>query len=397
MHVLLVPSWYPTSASDVSGSFFREQALALTRAGCRVGVIAPHLESLRRWRLIRRRIGAIQVTDDCGVATLRVSTMNWFPKMPVLRYALWSHLGKRLYAEYVKHNGKPDIIHAHSLLLGGCLARELAQSECIPYVVTEHSTAFAQGQVSPIAHRMATVAATSASQRFAVSEPFSSMLAGAMGMSPHAWRYLPNMVDPRFLQQPLAKTPAPDVFRFLHVSLLDRKKAVDILLRAFTLAFRGRPNVELCIGGDGGTRGELESLAATLGIADQVRFLGRLSREEVAAEMLACDAFALSSRYETFGVVLIEAMALGKPIVATQCGGPESIVTPVNGRLVPVDDIAAMAHAMAHIVEHRADYDPESIRRDCVARFSEARVTADLMACYEATVCSYASATRATS
>lgn len=396
MHVLLVPSWYPTSASDVSGSFFREQALALMRAGCRVGVIAPRLESLKKWRLIRERIDAIQVTDDCGVATLRVSAMNWFPRMSALQYILWLHLGKRLYCEYVRHNGRPDVIHAHSLLFGGCLARKLAQSEGIPYVVTEHSSAFARGLVSPVAHRMATVAATSASQRFAVSESFSCLLAEAMAIPQHAWRYLPNMVDSRFLQLPLTRPPESGLFRFLHVSLLDRNKAVDILLRAFAQAFRGRPSVVLRIGGEGGTRDKLESLAATLGIADQVAFLGRLSREQVLTEMQACDAFALSSRYETFGVVLVEAMALGKPVVATQCGGPESIVTPANGRLVPVDDITAMAHAMAYIVEHRGDYDPESIRGDCVARFSEARVTAGLMACYEATVSSYATATRAT-
>ena len=90
--------------------------------------------------------------------------------------------------------------------------------------------------------------------------------------------------------------------------------------------------------------------------------------------MAVADAFVLSSRNETFGVVIIEALALGKPVIATQCGGPESILRPADGLLVPVDDVSAMANAMCQLIERRNDYDPVEIRQSCVARFSETAI-----------------------
>lgn len=386
MHVLLVPSWYPTSASDVSGSFFREQALALARAGCMVGIIAPRHGSLRDWRSIRAAASAIDFMDDHGVVTLRAHATNWFPKLPGLQCVLWSRLGRRLFAEYVKRMGKPDVIHAHGLLFGGCLARELSRTERIPYVVTEHSSAFARHLVSPAAIGIATAAAESASHCFAVSMPFCRLLADELSMKDEAWTYLPNMVDQRFLTTPLGSSSDASRFAFLHVSLLDQNKAVDVLLRAFACAFRENPDVLLRIGGDSERRASLESLAASLGIAGQVTFLGKLTREAVLMEMQTCDAFVLPSRYETFGVVLIEALALGKPVIATRCGGPESIVTAANGMLVPIDDPVRLAEGMQHVKNHRGEYDPVAIRCDCSSRFSSDVITRKLIDRYRVVV-----------
>jgi len=163
---------------------------------------------------------------------------------------------------------------------------------------------------------------------------------------------------------------------------MTEKKCQVNILHAFSKIAKANPNIYLTLGGDGPVRSQLEQLAQNLDLIDKVKFTGMLSREQVVAEMAAADAFVLSSRYETFGVVVIEALALGKPVIATRCGGPESIVRKEDGILIPVDDVDALAAAMIEIVENRKDYDPAEIRKACSVRFSEAAIAKRLMNIY---------------
>jgi glycosyltransferase involved in cell wall biosynthesis len=145
---------------------------------------------------------------------------------------------------------------------------------------------------------------------------------------------------------------------------------MDILIQAFACAFKDM-DVELIVVGDGIERPKLESLVISCGIESQVSFLGNLNREDVKIEMQRCDAFVLASRYETFGVVYIEALACGKPIIATSCGGPAMIVDEENGLLVPVEDIKALSEAMSYLFTHYDNYKPETIRKNCINKYSE--------------------------
>lgn len=197
---------------------------------------------------------------------------------------------------------------------------------------------------------------------------------------------MPNPVNSIFLRAPLLALPHDGQFTFLHISLFGGNKAVDMLIKAFAEAFKADGKTLLNIGGDGPELKDLQILAGTLGVATRVKFLGQLSRAEVMHQLQACHAFVLSSRHETFGVVLIEALAMGRPIVATRCGGPESIVRESNGLLVPVDDVAGLACAMRRMRERYNDYDAVRIRADCSEKFSERTVTGRLIREYSETL-----------
>lgn len=381
MHVLIIPSWYPAMSGDIGGSFFREQAQALSRAGCRVGVIYPQLRSMRQWRSgLFGRYG-IAVEDDDGVNTLRYHDMSWFPKMPALRARYWMWRGRRLYAEYVKNFGTPDIIHAHSLLCAGCLAHDLMKKKEIPYVVTEHSSAYGRGLVGQRLARMAGRAVQGAARTFAVSRAMCQLLEHRFDGTDAHWQPMPNIVSEQFLHVPLSKAEHKDGVEivFLHVSMLDTKKAVDNLIRAFSQAFVGDERVRLKIGGDGPGREKLEALAKELGASQSIQFLGSLTRQAVVREMAACDVFVLSSHHEPFGVVLIEALAVGKPVIATRSGGPESIVREQDGVLVPVNDVAGLGKAMSHMRKNHLDYSAPVIREGCRSRFSSEAVNRRLI------------------
>src|ERR1700741_791393 len=127
---------------------------------------------------------------------------------------------------------------------------------------------------------------------------------------------------------------------------------------------------ELVIGGDGPDREKLEAQVQSLGVERYCRFLGGLNREQVRERMQQCDAFVLSSLHETFGVVVGEAMACGKPVISTRCGGPEFFVNDENGVLVDAANPQALADAMADFINNRHSFDPQTVRASVVNRFS---------------------------
>src|SRR5690606_12108659 len=119
---------------------------------------------------------------------------------------------------------------------------------------------------------------------------------------------------------------------------------------------------------------DLRKLVEKEGGADQVVFLGMLQRHEVLEKVSQANAFVLSSEYETFGGVLVEALALGKPIIATRCGGAESIVTPEVGYLVPPNSVEKLSKAMINLHENKEKFIADNIPPDCDKSYSEGSV-----------------------
>ncbi|MBU0652909.1 MAG: glycosyltransferase family 4 protein, partial [Proteobacteria bacterium] len=141
------------------------------------------------------------------------------------------------------------------------------------------------------------------------------------------------------------------------VGRLTSVKGQEVLIRAASELIRRGEKFFLVLLGDGELRRDLEQLALRLGIAEAVRFFGW--RPDVAQVMALFDIFCLPSRNEGMGKVLVEAMAMGKPIIASSIGGiPDIVRSGENGILVPVGDTAAWAEAIARLCR-----DPEERRR----------------------------------
>lgn len=387
MHVFVLPSWYPSARQPMAGLFARDQAraLALARPDWRVSV-----------GLWGHHDGALNLRSaaDCARALAwRLRTpAGWRPGPPPLHEVLtprlswtlaWAGGGVRGLLSASRRNlalaearfGPVRLVHAHVGFPAGWIAAQLAAERGLPYVLTEHMSPFpfpaladAQGQPLPALR----LAFERAAATVAVSGALAARLR-ACGLRCDA--VLPNVVDEtRFaLSTPAAAAagaaataPGPVLFT---LGALVPQKGMDVLLRAFAqLPPQPRP-ATLHIGGDGPERAALQALAEALGVAPRVRFLGALRPEQTPAHFAACDAFVLASRHETFGVVLAEALMSGKPVVATRCGGPEDIVTPANGALVPPEDPAALAAALQRVLADPARHDAAALRADAVARF----------------------------
>ena len=166
----------------------------------------------------------------------------------------------------------------------------------------------------------------------------------------------------------------------------DPRKGLGLLLEAMHLVRESRGDVRLrLVGGSplSGTSRSYEGQVAALGLADCVEFIDERPHEAIPGLMAQADLFVLPSYYDSFGVVLVEAMACGLPVVATRCGGPEELVEEHSGRLVAVGDAADLAAGILAVIEGYGRYDREAIRRRAEERWDYRRVAARIHSLYE--------------
>ena len=367
IHVLIVPTeHFVTARYPLGGIFQLHQARALHRAGVRVGVVAPGVITSR---FLLRRYPYDPFDDREGFPVLRRYVRKIYPSRwlrPSPGGGIYQDLGIQLYREYARRFGRPDVVHAHNFEYAGFVAQAIQRQTAVPYVVTEHSSLFLSGEgsgASSVALRAcAGAAATVTAVSRALADSVARVVDAPVGV-------LPNVVDPSLLEAPIVRAPrdrsAPV---FLSVGSLDANKNHAALIAAFAARFRGT-GATLRIGGSGPLAGELRGLRSKLGVHDQVHLLGHLTRSQLRDELGAADCLVLPSMQETFGVVLIEALVHGVPVIATRCGGPQDIVTETSGMLVDVGDVAGLGDALVRMAAGRQDYSPEALRADCVARF----------------------------
>ena len=185
-----------------------------------------------------------------------------------------------------------------------------------------------------------------------------------------------DMVDDVFLQRPITLNKSRNPFRFISVGSLNEGKGFDVLIQAFTRILDHR--AELVIVGDGPVREPLEKLIREMSVQERVMLKGRLSHEEIADNLSKADVYVLASRSETFGVSYVEAMAMGLPVIATRCGGPESFMNDDCGVMIDVDDVDGFVSAMNRMEEHINDYSPQAIREYVRSRFSGEEIAKQL-------------------
>jgi glycosyltransferase involved in cell wall biosynthesis len=164
--------------------------------------------------------------------------------------------------------------------------------------------------------------------------------------------YIHNCINPAQFKPAEVGRDADGKGRYiLCVAVLRDDKAIDVLLHAAKPLLAGDPSLTLVIAGDGPLRVELEGLASFLGIQNQTVFLGTQGASEVATLLHGCEALVLPSRMEPFGIVLIEAMACRKPVVASAVGGiPEIVEHEISGILVEPENPRALAAALQRVL-----------------------------------------------
>ncbi|MFA5027178.1 MAG: GT4 family glycosyltransferase PelF [Candidatus Methylomirabilota bacterium] len=249
---------------------------------------------------------------------------------------------------------RPDIVHTHSSK-AGFVGRAAARLAGVRHIVhTPHGHIF-DGYFNPVATKtfigLERLAARWTDRFVTLSdEEARDHLRHGIGR-PEQFVTIPSGVDLDPILQATPIRPAPGRPVVGTVARLVPVKGIEHLIEAAPAILRGAPSASLLIVGDGELRAPLAARARELGLADRIHFTG--FRQDVPALIAGMDVFVLPSLNEGMGRVLVMAMALGKPIVATRVGGvPELLNGGEAGMLVPPANPAALAEAVLALIRN---------------------------------------------
>ncbi len=373
MKIAIIPTWYNNPKNPLTGVFFKEQAAALRAGGVDAAILFPDLAP----RLSGMAITKSFAVED-GTPTFRL-TGFYPPKIYPFILKSWAEKAASLYADYFERFGKPDLVHAHSYL-AGYVALKIARKYGVPYIFTEHNSTFLAGQTRKWLAPYVSEILDHAEARTAVSKGMKERMASFTKLS---IQVIPNFIDTAVFKPATRKREKGGVV-FFSAGGLDPVKGYDGLIRAFG----AMPNpvkggkLSLRIAGAGREKRNLQRLILEGGLMNDVNLLGELDRPQMVREMQEADVFVSSSQIEPFGVVMIEAMGCGKPILATETDGARDIVTAQTGRLVPVGNTEALTEGLKYMADHYQDLDREEIRRLCVEQYGAEAVVKKWIAVY---------------
>jgi glycosyltransferase involved in cell wall biosynthesis/SAM-dependent methyltransferase len=382
LRVLILSHMFPHPDQPTSGSFIFEQVRALRERGldARVLVGRPfwmrHVNPKRLWQSHRAYERHHDLSPWLSLEGVPVRYLPYRIVAPFFSHG-WMYRSSKLRAIADVHTDFPfEIVHAHTAYLDGGAGLAVARRFAVPLIITEHTGPFSRLTAGYLVRRWTVRALNGADRILAVSEALKGQITSHMAASRVARvTVMPNGVDVEMFRPPQQWRFDANAPRVLFVGYFVPIKNLPLLLEAFSLVRREIPRATMSLVGEGETEGQEEELSAlinSMGLAESVSLRGYQPRQEVARIMREdCDLVVLSSDAETFGCVLVEALASGKPVVSTRCGGPEDIVSaPELGELCPPGDARALADAILKVARNLDRYDPEAIRADAAARFS---------------------------
>ncbi len=391
LNIFTIPSWFPSSGDEVSGVFVKEQLEAISNFAPDInnyvstwGHQSGHLSfrspkkifDVIKWRFIKNTENIYN--HNANLTELYSPSLSWSNELPFGGYKSLMKVNRKNLKRTLSITSKVDVIHAHAAYPAGVIAFFLSQEFNIPYILTEHMGPRLPSLLSngkPI--ELILNAYKKASKVIAVSD-FLKIELEKFYLKNVV--FIPNLVnEEKFIPKVIKK----EKFIFFSLSAIIEIKGIDILLKAIE---KWKPNedlVQFWIGGDGPKLEQYKALAIELEISKYIKWLGPIKPSECPRFFQICDVFVLPSRYETFGVVYAEAIACGKPVIATKCGGPESIVNDINGILTEVGEIDELCEAMKKIRSSHNQFSEKKIRQNFLNLFSRGIVVKQISDIYK--------------
>jgi len=357
MTILLLTHSYPDTEIKWRGLFIKDQAIALS-AKHEVIVVYfkvdySHLAPFSKYSFVKRQNGKI--------IEYELTTGKSFPVINQLKYLKDTY---RFISREILSRRKIDIVHSHLSYPAGFLGTVIQKRKGIPCIVTEHS--WINKYFRSRLHK--------ASVLYTLKHS-AGIVAVSQALKDDINRYskrpvyvVPNVVEMKKFS--LTGTVSKD--KKMNAGILggmgNYRKGLDILIKALPLI----KDLELTvhIGGDGKYLNTFRNLAKELEVQKKCVFYGEIKPEAIFDFYSKLDFYVLPSRDETFGVVVVEAMACGLPVIATKCGGPEEIITKETGILIEKENPAELAAAIRSVAGSMSSYDRKAIRDYVLERYS---------------------------
>ncbi len=390
MRLLFVTHGFPRGPQDFAGRFLYDLAQGQIARGHQVMVVTPHDAGLamtetvdgievRRYRYGPDAAETLAYRGTMADAVLRSWAARW--RLLVMLAAM-----RRAVRDAVR-DWQPDVIHVHwwfpngLALWPGRLTR--------PAVITSHVTdLFLLDRAKPL-RALARRVYSRAQAATVISAPLRARVE-ALGMRAEQVTVAP---------MPTAERPAlprrPVRGRLLFLGRLTQRKGTHVAIAAMQQLVASDPALHLRVVGDGPERAALEVQVREAGLGARVQFVGALAPEQVAEEYAEAELFVMPAitdwkgEQEGFGLVLVEAIRAGVPVIASASGGIADVIKAgETGVLVPEGDATALAAAVTALRADPAKSESmaANARRDVDARFSASAIAAAYEAAYQQAV-----------
>lgn len=290
------------------------------------------------------------------------------------------HFFYKLFNLIIAKHGRPDIIYSH-FFWNTCMALKIKERTGIPVVGIEHLARFNEPKLSAKDEKWASFAFKGCDALIAVSKSLAVNLEKRFGKKCSVVHNLYGQEFNVINARKIIDKEYPVIF--VSAASLVFRKGFDALIKAFAKVDLPKKLWKLNIIGWGEEKENLERLIEDNSLHDNISLLGKMGKSEIAEKLCESDVFVLPSRNENFSVSVLEGLAVGLPVLATDCGGIRECITAKNGIVVPVDDIPKMAEALKKMICNIDTYNRLEIARDCEERFSASAIARLLTQVFE--------------
>lgn len=379
-NILFLSKWYPDRNDPQNGVFVKKHAKAAALY-CNVALLYPtqdeHMQELYKKEITRE--------DNVYTVIVYYKKDNSIFKKPVnaFRYLKACGIGLK---EIQNDFGKPDLVHVNILNRPGIIALALKVMKGIPYIVTEHWTGYLNSKYAEQHFAKRIINGIIIRNAKAVTTVSNNLKEVMLRLElKNNYTVIPNVVDLADSPGKLEKSNKKIILTV--ADLEDSKKNVSATIKAIAAISKSRPDIEFHIIGDGEDGARLRQLASDLNVFDKfVFFHGRQSNEYVYSFLKKTDFVVVNSNFETFSVITAEALANGKPVIATVSGGPEEFLAKDFGVLIECRNQKQLEEAIVNMLEHHQDYDAEKLKDFVKHKFSANAVGQQLYKLYQSII-----------
>jgi len=342
----------------------------------RVNVLKKHYDvTVITRKYVEKVVNEFECKEMEGykLVTLYVKDIN----IPKLNFLYKECRLKRLLKKYLRKN-PPDLIHIHFSSFYSWLVYGICEKINVPYIITEHASFFEKRINHFYVGPKMKLALNNAESVIAVS-PYLKKIVEKYTTNPV--KVVSNVVDTQKFKLELEETPN-DLIKIITIGDLDEndKKGYELLLQALKKAKENGFNFKCEIIGDGPNRKKLQRKIDEYNLTN-VKLVGIVANDLLPKRLNNSSFFVSTSKVETFGVAIVEAMSCGLPVVATKSGGPECFVTQEIG-LLSEPTVDAVYKNLTQMMTSYNNYNPNIIREKVIENFSEKAYLKQIMEIY---------------
>jgi glycosyltransferase involved in cell wall biosynthesis len=379
MKVLYISSWYPTPGNPNLGVFVKEHARAIKTTSTEIRVLAvvvlrdkPFLKVLHR-----------EYIDESGIRTFEIVIQSRLRDIIYHLVPLQNLIAYKYYKKAIEPNFSPDIIHSNVIFPAGIIGDYFARKLKKPHVITEHWSKIDGLLKKPYLSYLARKSYQKASCILPVSQFLKGNMLGLLpDLNPNKFQVISNVISSEIFDYK-EKIVHNDAIHFCAVATWATKRNPDKKPELFIEALaeiekRTSKKIKLTMVGGGDRVEKLKLLCQSLNL--DTTFVGYKTKQEIAEILQETDYFVHASTIETFGVVIVEALMTGTPVICSNVGGLPELIGETNGVLCE-NNVADWVLGINKIIQ--SDFDKKQMAENVKNRFGYESIGEEIASVYE--------------